>query len=185
MTDTPSDPPQYPTQPGPPPGQGPPPPQGPPPQGQPPPGQPPPGQPPPGGYPAPGGYPPPGGYPQAAGRRNGVGVAALVIGVVALVLVVLLLFSPLGAFLGLVAVVLGIVGLVRANRGEADNRGQAVTGLVTGGLALLIGIVVTISVGTWFATHTNDFRRFGDCMDNAVGDAAREECARQLSRDLE
>jgi Domain of unknown function (DUF4190) len=169
MTDTPSDPPQYPTQPGPPPGQG----------------QPPPGQPPPGGYPAPGGYPPPGGYPQAAGRRNGVGVAALVIGVVALVLVVLLLFSPLGAFLGLVAVVLGIVGLVRANRGEADNRGQAVTGLVTGGLALLIGIVVTISVGTWFSTHTNDFRRFGDCMDNAVGDAAREECARQLSRDLE
>jgi hypothetical protein len=175
MTDTPSDPPQYPTQPGPPPG--PPPGQGPPP--------PPPGQPPPGGYPAPGGYPPPGGYPQAAGRRNGVGVAALVIGVVALVLVVLLLFSPLGAFLGLVAVVLGIVGLARANRGEADNRGQAVTGLVTGGLALLIGIVVTISVGTWFSTHVNDFQRFGRCMDSAVGDAAREECARQLSRDLE
>jgi Domain of unknown function (DUF4190) len=184
MTDTPSDPPQYPTQPGPPsgppPGQGPPPPQGPPPQGQPPQGQPPPG-----GYPAPGGYPPPGGYPQAAGRRNGVGVAALVIGVVALVLVVLLLFSPLGAFLGLVAVVLGIVGLVRANRGQADNRGQAVTGLVTGGLALLLGIVFTISIGTWFSTHVNDFQRFGRCMDNAVGDAAREQCARQLSRDLE
>jgi membrane-bound ClpP family serine protease len=149
MTDTPSDPPQYPPQPG------------------------------------PGGSYAAGGYPAARGRRNGIGTAALVIGVVALVLVVLLLFSPLGAFLGLVAVVLGIVGLVRANRGEADNRGQAVTGLVTGGLALLIGIVVTISVGTWFATHTNDFRRFGDCMDNAVGDAAREECARQLSRDLE
>jgi Domain of unknown function (DUF4190) len=184
MTDTPSDPPQYPTQPGPPsgppPGQGPPPPQGPPPQGQPPPGQPPPG-----GYPAPGGYPPPGGHPQAAGRRNGMGVAALVIGVVALVLVLLLLFSPLGAFLGLVAVVLGIVGLVRANRGQADNRGQAVTGLVTGGLALLLGIVFTISIGTWFSTHVNDFQRFGRCMDNAVGDAAREQCARQLSRDLE
>ena len=184
MTDTPSDPPQYPTPPGPPsgppPGQGPPPPQGPPPQGQPPPGQPPPG-----GYPAPGGYPPPGGYPQAAGRRNGMGVAALVIGVVALVLVLLLLFSPLGAFLGLVAVVLGIVGLVRANRGQADNRGQAVTGLVTGGLALLLGIVFTISIGTWFATHVNDFQRFGNCMDNAVGDAAREQCARELSRNLE
>jgi hypothetical protein len=184
MTDTPSDPPQYPTQPGPPsgppPGQGPPPPQSPPPQGQPPPGQPPPG-----GYPAPGGYPPPGGHPHAAGRRNGMGVAALVIGVVALVLVLLLLFSPLGAFLGLVAVVLGIVGLVRANRGEADNRGQPVTGLVTGGLALLLGIVFTISIGTWFSTHVNDFQRFGRCMDNAVGDAAREQCARQLSRDLE
>jgi hypothetical protein len=178
MTDTPSDHPQW----QPPPGQ---PPQGQPPQGQPPPAQPPQGQGPAGGYPAPGGYPPPGGYRQAAGRRNGIGVAALVIGVVALVLVLLLLFSPLGALLGLVAVVLGIVGLVRANRGEADNRGQAVTGLVTGGLALLLGIFFTISVGTWFATHTNDFRRFGDCMDNATGEAAREQCARQLSQDLE
>jgi Domain of unknown function (DUF4190) len=173
MTDTPSDHPQW----QPPPGQ--------PPQGQPPPAQQPQGQGPAGGYPAPGGYPPPGGYPQAAGRRNGVGVAALVIGVVALVLVVLLLFSPLGAFLGLVAVVLGIVGLVRANRGEADNRGQAVTGLITGGLALLLGIFFTISIGTWFATHVNDFQRFGNCMDGAVGSAAREQCANQLSRDLE
>jgi uncharacterized membrane protein HdeD (DUF308 family) len=112
-------------------------------------------------------------------------VAALVIGVVALVLVLLLLFSPLGALLGLVALVLGIVGLVRANRGQADNRGQAVTGLVTGGLALLLGILFTISIGTWFATHVNDFQRFGNCMDGAVGEAAREQCARELSQDLE
>jgi Domain of unknown function (DUF4190) len=167
MTDTPSDRPQW----QPPPGQ--------PPQGQPPPGPPPQGQGPTGGY------PPTGGHPATTGRRNGVGVAALVIGVVALVLVVLLLFSPLGVLLGLIAVVLGIIGLVRANRGEADNRGQAVSGLVTGGLALLLGIFFTISVGTWFATHTNDFRRFGDCMDNAVGAAAREQCARELSQDLE
>jgi hypothetical protein len=154
------------------------------PPSQPPPTQPPQSQGPPGGYQATGGYQAAGGYPRA-GRRNGIGVAALVVGVVALVLVLLLLFSPLGALLGLVAVVLGIIGLVRANRGDADNRGQAVAGLVTGGLALLLGIFFTISVGTWFATHTNDFRRFGDCMDNAVGDTAREQCARQLSRDLE
>ena len=154
MTDTPSDPPQYQPQPGPP-----------------------------GGYPA-GGYPQ-GGYPAASGRRNGIGVAALVFGVVALVLVILLLFSPLGALLGLVAVLLGIIGLVRANRGEADNRGQAVAGLVTGGLALLFGILFTISVGTWFSTHVNDFRRFGNCMDNAAGATAREQCGRQLSTDLQ
>ena len=158
MTDTPSDRPPYPPQP---------------PQG-------------PGGdYPPQPGYQPQPGYPAARPRRNGMGTTALVIGVVALTLVLLLLFSPLGALLGLVAVLFGILGLMRANRGEADNRGQAVAGLVTGGIALLLGIFFTISVGTWFATHTNDFRRFGDCMDNAVGDAAREECARQLSRDLE
>src|ERR687898_616972 len=151
MTDTPSDRPPYPPQPG----QGP-----------------------------PGDYPPPG---QAAARprRNGMGTTALVLGVVALTLVVLLLFSPLGAFLGLLAVLFGILGLMRANRGEADNRGQAVAGLVTGGIALLVGVFLTISIGTWFATHVNDFNDFGRCMDDAVGSAAREECANQLGRELE
>ena len=125
------------------------------------------------------------GYPAARPRRNGMGTTALVLGVVALTLVLLLLFSPLGAFLGLLAVLFGILGLMRANRGEADNRGQAVAGLVTGGIALLVGIFLTISVGTWFATHVSDFNNFGRCMDGAVGQAAREECARQLSRELE
>jgi len=114
-----------------------------------------------------------------------MGTAALVFGIVGLVLVVLLLFSPLGALLGLVAVLLGILGLMRVGRGEADNRGQAVAGLVTGALALLFGVLFTISVGTWFATHVNDFRRFGNCMDKASGPAAREQCARRLSTDLE
>jgi hypothetical protein len=162
MTDTPSDRPPYPPQPG---------------QG--PPGDyPPPGQAPAGGYPT-------AGYPAARPRRNGMGVTALVLGVVALTLVVLLLFSPLGAFLGLLAVLFGILGLMRANRGEADNRGQAVAGLVTGGIALLVGVFLTISIGTWFATHVNDFNDFGRCMEDAVGSAAREECANQLGRELE
>jgi hypothetical protein len=162
MTDTPSDRPPYPPQPG---------------QG-PPGGYPPPDQAPAGGYPT-------AGYPAARPRRNGMGTTALVLGVVALTLVVLLLFSPLGAFLGLLAVLFGILGLMRANRGEADNRGQAVAGLVTGGIALLVGVFLTISIGTWFATHVNDFNNFGRCMEDAVGSAAREECANQLGRELE
>ena len=163
MTDTPSDQPQYPTQPGQPPGQYP--------------TQP--GQP-------PGQYPgqPPGQYP-AARRRNGMGTAALVLGVVAVVLVLLLLFSPIGAFLGLLAVLFGILGIMRANRGEADNRGQAVAGLVTGAIALLVGIFFTISIGVWFSTHVNDFNRFGQCTDDASSPDAREQCARQLAGELE
>jgi hypothetical protein len=96
-----------------------------------------------------------------------------------------LLFSPIGAFLGLLAVLFGIFGLMRVNRGEADNRGQAVAGLVTGGLALLIGAYFTISIGVWFSTHVNDFNRFGQCIDDAANATAREQCARQLARDLE
>jgi Na+/H+ antiporter NhaD/arsenite permease-like protein len=114
-----------------------------------------------------------------------LGTAALVVGVVALVLAVLILFSPLGVLLGAVAVILGIVGIVRVNRGEADNRGQAVAGLVTGGLALVIGLFLAVSIGTFFATNVNDFRQFGRCMDKATSDQARQACGEQLSRDLE
>jgi hypothetical protein len=133
---------------------------------------------------------PPGGagygaYPTARPRRNGLGAAALVIGVVALVLVVLILFSPLGVLLGLVAVVLGIFGVIRVNRGEADNRGQAVAGLVTGALALALGLFFAISIGTFFATNVNDFRQFGRCMDSAGSHQARQACAERLSTDLD
>jgi hypothetical protein len=114
-----------------------------------------------------------------------MGTAALVIGVVALVLVVLLLFAPLGAFLGLLAVLFGILGIMRVNRGEADNRNHAVAGLVTGAIAMLVGVFFTVSVGTWFATHVNDFTDFGRCMDAANSPAAREACANQLGRELE
>ena len=133
---------------------------------------------------------PPGGagygtYPTARPRRNGMGTAALVVGVVALVLVVLILFSPLGALLGLVAVILGILGIVRVNRGQADNRGQAVAGLVTGALALVVGLFLAASIGAFFATNVNDFRQFGRCLDGARGDQAREACAQQLERNLD
>jgi hypothetical protein len=154
MTDTPSDRPQYPTQPGPPPGQ----------------------------YPA-SQYPT--GGPPAARRRNGMGTTALVLGVVAIVLVLLLLFSPVGAFLGLLAVLFGILGIMRANRGEADNRGQAVAGLVTGAIALLVGAFFTISIGVWFSTHVNDFNRFGQCIEDSSGPDDREQCGRELARELE
>jgi hypothetical protein len=113
-----------------------------------------------------------------------MGTAALVIGVVGLVLAVLILFSPLGVLLGLLAVIFGILGIVRANRGEADNRGQAAAGLVTGALALAIGLFFAISIGTFFATNVNDFRQFGRCIDNAGSDQARQACAERLSRDL-
>jgi membrane-bound ClpP family serine protease len=126
-----------------------------------------------------------GAYPAARPRRNGMGTAALVVGVVALVLVALILFSPIGVLLGLVAVVLGIVGIVLANRGEADNRGQAVAGLVTGGLAVLIGLFLAVSIGTFFATNVNDFRQFGRCIDNARSDQARQACGEQLATNLD
>jgi hypothetical protein len=65
------------------------------------------------------------------------------------------------------------------------NRGQAVAGLVTGALALVIRLFFAASIGAFFATNVNDFRQFGRCLDAARGDQAREACAEQLERNLD
>ena len=87
-----------------------------------------------------GGATPAGGGYGAEQPRNGIGIAALVVGIVAL------LFSwfPGAGLLGIVAVILGVVGLSRVRKRLATNRGMSITGIVLGALATLIGIGVLI-----------------------------------------
>jgi uncharacterized membrane protein HdeD (DUF308 family) len=122
---------------------------------------------------------------RTSGRRNGMGVAALVVGVVALVLAILVLFFPIAAMLGIIAIILGIVGLSRASRGEADNRGQAMAGLITGLIALILAIVFTVSIGGFFAEHQNDFRKFGNCILGADTRQERRACGETLTNQLD
>ena len=121
------------------------------------------------------------GRSEVSGHRDGIGVAALVLGVLALALAVLLVFAPIAIVLGLVATILGIVGISRVNQRVASNRGQAVGGLVTGLLGLLIGTVITVSVGSFFATHANDLSSFGQCLQDAKTTAAQRTCAEQFA----
>lgn len=122
---------------------------------------------------------------EARSRRNGMGVAALVVGVVALVLALLIIFFPIAGLLGLIAVILGIIGISRASRGEADNRGQAIAGLITGLLALLVAIFLTVSIGAFFAGHQTDFRQFGNCMLGADNPQERRDCGEELTNKLD
>ena len=100
-------------------------------------------------------YPPPG-YPQSAygspvgypgaRPRNGLGTAALVCGIIAIPLD--LTFYG-GVVLGILAIVFGGVGLGRAKRGEATNRGQAQAGLILGIVALaLLVLLIVVAVGS-------------------------------------
>ncbi|MDP9452736.1 MAG: DUF4190 domain-containing protein [Actinomycetota bacterium] len=150
------------------------------------PGQPPPNQPPPGyggqgGYGAAGGDGGPGGHggqPQAQ-ARNGVGIAALVVGIVALVLS----WIPfLGLLLAIVAVVLGIVGIRKASRGMATNKGMAIAGLVTGGVALLIGAFFTITVVGLFSSE--EFQNLFECTQQAQTAEERQACQEQFQQDF-
>ena len=114
-----------------------------------------------------------------------MGTASLVLGVLALALAVLVVFSPLAVPLGLVAIVLGAVGMNRAGRGEANNRGSAVAGLVTGALAIVVVLVLGVTFMTSYITHQDDLRRFGTCISGADDDDARAECVRELGDRLE
>lgn len=127
-------------------------------------------------YGQPGQYAPPGQYGGGYGeppKSNGLGIAALVVGILSIPAA--FLAGVPGIVLGLIAIVLGIVGLRRVKARRADNRGMAITGVVTGVLGLLLGIAVLAF--TAFIVNTA-----GDCLTEfeQTGDqAAYEQCVEE------
>lgn len=83
---------------------------------------------------------PPYGQPYGAAPQNGFGTAALVLGIISLVCV-----SGYGV-LSVLAIIFGALGLGRANRGLATNRGMAMAGLIMGIIGLVIGAIVLLIV---------------------------------------
>lgn len=117
------------------------------------------------------GYPPPPypGYPPA-GPRNGLGIASLVLAIAGLLLV----WSVAGGIiLGAVGAALGFVARRRVTRGQANNGGMAIAGIVLGILAVVVGLVFA---GIWVAF----WREAGggsyvDCLQNAGSDKVRQQ----------
>ncbi|PZF62750.1 hypothetical protein DEI81_09475 [Curtobacterium sp. MCBD17_013] len=72
-----------------------------------------------------------------AGRRNGVAISALVIGIVGLVI-------SFWGVLSLVALVLGVVGLRRSPAKGERGHGQAIAGIVLGVIGVVWGILALV-----------------------------------------
>ena len=131
----------------------------------PPPGAPPPGYgPPPQGGPPAYGSPPQGYYPQpqygiVAPPSNGIGTAAGVLGIIAIVLTFVPYLDFAGVLLGILAIIFGAVGMGRAKRMGGRGRGMAVTGLVLGiiSVALFVILLVAVYGAIYSATHTTAF----------------------------
>ena len=123
------------------------------------------------------GQPPYGTAPGAHGapKKNGLGIAALVLGVLSLIS----WFFLIGGLFGLVAIILGVIGRGRAKRGEADNGGVALAGIITGALGLLLTVLVIAGVAALFGS--GEFSNLTDCLSEAGGDqAAIDECSREF-----
>ncbi|MFI8002792.1 DUF4190 domain-containing protein [Streptomyces sp. NPDC086010] len=90
------------------------------------------------GYP---GYPGYGAQPQGWGApapANGLGTAAMVLGIIA---VAGFCMWGLGIILGILALIFGIIGRGRAKRGEATNGGVALAGIILGSISIVISAV--------------------------------------------
>ncbi|WP_307798861.1 DUF4190 domain-containing protein [Streptomyces beijiangensis] len=91
---------------------------------------------------APGGYP---GYPGYGGQggwntmqqapTNGFGIAGMVLGILS---VVIFCAWGIGIVLGVLALIFGILGRKRANRGEASNGGMALAGIILGSIGIVV-----------------------------------------------
>ena len=116
--------------------------------------------------------------------RNGLGVAALVIGVASLVAGVSFVLFPLGLLGGLVGLIIAIVALAGGRNRGATNGGQAVAGLVCSILALIIGITLSVRVGTWAARNTGTITRFDKCLAKAGDRADVAACISRFANDV-
>ena len=113
--------------------------------------------------------------------KNGLGIAALVLAVIALVSVATV-FAPI--VLGAVAVVLGFLGRGRVKRGAANNGGIAIAGIVLGALAIIVGLAfVAIWTAVWKDVGGGDYI---DCMQKAGSDhVLQQQCADQFRQSVE
>lgn len=104
-------------------------------------------------------------------QTNGPAVAALVCGIIALLLSWIPFVNLLAIALAIVAVVTGLVGMRRAGDPRYGQRGLAIGGLLTGVLGLLVAVTILAFIGSFFADP--DVRR--DIMDEFEREMERQE----------
>ncbi|MFD7923448.1 DUF4190 domain-containing protein [Streptomyces sp. NPDC059740] len=130
------------------------------------------------GYPQAQGHEP---YPQGANTPspaagNGLAVASLVLGILALIS----FWTVFGGLvLGLVGLVLGIVGIRKARAGRAPHRGMAIAGTVLSALGL-VGSAVILAAGVSLL-NSDEFHSYQDCVQHAQSQADRKQCAEDFS----
>ena len=122
------------------------------------------------------GYPPPPVQP-----RNGLGIASLVLAIIALLSVWSVFVAVV---LGLIAVVIGFLGRGRVKRGIANNGGVAIAGIVLGTLAVIVGLAfVAIWTAVWKDVGGGDYI---DCMQKAGSDHFQQQrCEDQFRQNVQ
>jgi hypothetical protein len=107
---------------------------------------------------------------------GGMATAALVLGLLA----VITSFTLIGGLLlGLLAIIFGIIGLRRANRGLALGRGRAIAGIILGLLGMVLaGALIAIGISLF---NSEEGKNLQDCLKNAGSDQSQiQQCQDQF-----
>ncbi|MEV0240073.1 DUF4190 domain-containing protein [Streptomyces sp. NPDC050674] len=126
---------------------------------------------------APGGYGYPA-YPQSGygwpgmpmAPQNGLGIAAMVLGIVSCAL--FCLYGVVSLVTGILAVIFGIKGRKRAEAGVATNHGQAQAGLIMGIIGIILGITVIVLIAVGITAAINSDSRDDDPYYGTLGPVA-------------
>lgn len=109
-------------------------------------------------------------YPGKSSAGKGLGIASLVLGILAF----LSGWIFIGGLLGLIGLILGIVSLVQAKKGKGP-KGMAITGIVLSIIGILSAIVMGVLVATVF--EGMDFMGVIEtCQQYENDQAALEQC---------
>ena len=100
---------------------------------------------------------------------HGMGVAALIMGIISIVIAIIPCVGALAFFTGIVAIVLGAIGLSQASQASAP-KGLQIGGLVTGALALLIAISQMVFIGGF----SKNFDNIGERIEEAFEDVEKD-----------
>lgn len=98
-----------------------------------------------------------------SGQTNAQAVAALVLGIIGLLLA--FLCWPLGILLCIAAIVFGFLGRSKAATMAGSGGGMALAGIITGGLGILLSIVFSIIFFVAVDTVTDDLEVDSDPSD--------------------
>jgi Domain of unknown function (DUF4352) len=103
-------------------------------------------------------YPQPQAYPAPPVHyRNGMGTAALTLGIVGLVVGLIPIVGFAGFVCAILGVIFGAIGLSRAGRGLASNKGVAIAGTIISAIAIVVSFAI--------------FAAFASAVDEATGPA--------------
>ena len=103
----------------------------------------------------------------APASGNGMAVAALVLGIVGMLIALIPIFGLFGLIMGVLAFIFGIAGWRKVKRGvTTTGKGMAITGAITGLIAVILGIVGLVIVNDAFTQLDEDLQELEDSFDD-------------------